>query len=66
MLTLWHKILPWEAVSVLNEVSADISMSLGADVVNYAWKMCQPTEEGVLLRNGGMKALGASNVQDNL
>ena len=52
MLTLWHKILPWEAVSVLNEVSADISMSLGADVVNYAWKMCQPTEEGVLLKVG--------------
>ena len=44
MLTLRHKI------SVLNEVSADISnehVLLGADcVVNYAWKMCQPTEEG--------------------
>ena len=66
MWTLWHKILPWEAVSVLNEVPADISMSLGADVVNYAWKMCQPTEEGVLLRSGGMKALSVSNVQDSL
>ena len=65
MLTLWHKILPWEAVSVLNEVPAD-SMSLGADVVNYGWKMCQPTEEGVLLRSGGMKALSVSNVQDSL
>ena len=49
-----------------NEVSADISMSLGTDVVNYAWKMCQPTEEGALLRSGGMQALGVSNVQDNL
>ena len=47
MLTLWHRMLPWGAVSVLDEVHADISMFLGADVVNYAWKLSQPTEEGI-------------------
>ena len=36
VLTLWHKTLPWEDVLVLDEVPADISMYLGADLVNYA------------------------------
>ena len=36
LLTLWHKTLPWEVALVLDEVPADISMYLGADLVNYA------------------------------
>ena len=34
VLTLWHKILGCSF-----KVFADISMFLGADVVNYAWKL---------------------------
>ena len=64
-LTLWHKTLHWRARRLF-EVPADIACSLiGADVVNYAWKLSQPTEEGVLVGSGGMKTrlLKTSNVK---
>ena len=46
VLTLWHKTLPWEDVLVLDEVPADISMYLGADLVNYAWKLPNQLKKG--------------------
>ena len=53
--------LPREAVLVLDDVPADICMFLGADVVNYAWKLYNQLKEGVLVGSGGMK-VGSLNV----
>ena len=40
----------------MDEVPADVSTFLDADVVNYAWKLhVQLTEEGILGGSGGMK-----------
>ena len=49
MLTFWHKMLPREAVLVLDDVPADICMFLGADVVNYAWKLYNQLKKGFWL-----------------
>ena len=35
--------------------SLEVSPYIGADVVNYAWKLSQLTEEGVLVGSGDMK-----------
>ena len=49
VLTFWHKMLPREAVLVLDDVPADICMFLGADVVNYAWKLYNQLKKGFWL-----------------
>ena len=45
MFQSWKKQLP-----------ADINMFLGADTVDELHELSQPTEEGVLVGSGGMKA----------
>lgn len=42
--------------SWMKQLPADINMLLGADTVDELHELSQPTEEGVLVGSGGMKA----------